>query len=93
MTLSRGKVLLFLRAAYIDLYILPFTFSGRAASIIIILGGSIYFTWVKHVESLSPPSASAEKRREDDEKDAGYKPVATEDLESGPSERDMEEKQ
>ena len=83
-------ILLFSRAAYIDLYFL-LLFSGRAASIIIILGGSIYFTWVKHVESLNPPAGSSEKRREEDEKDAGYKPVATEDLESGPNEQDEDQ--
>ncbi|KLO15543.1 hypothetical protein SCHPADRAFT_902312 [Schizopora paradoxa] len=64
--------------------------SGRAASIIVILGGSIYFTWVKHVESLNPPAGTTEKRRDEDEKGVGYKPVATEDLESGPSEQDQE---
>ncbi|THH04763.1 hypothetical protein EW145_g5284 [Phellinidium pouzarii] len=29
--------------------------SGRAASIAIILGGSVYYTWVKHVESQGTP--------------------------------------
>ncbi|KAL5520698.1 hypothetical protein ACEPAF_2700 [Sanghuangporus sanghuang] len=38
--------------------------SGRAASIAIILGGSIYYTWIKHVESQHPPTHSAEKAYE-----------------------------
>jgi len=46
--------------------------SGRAASITIVLGGSIYYTWVKHKET---EAASAEK--------AAYNRVAMDDLESG----------
>lgn len=28
---------------------------GRVSAIILILGGSIYYTWIKHVESIAPP--------------------------------------
>jgi len=48
--------------------------SGRASSIAVILFGSIYYTWVKHVESQSPvPSTNA----------APYDRVKMEDVESG----------
>jgi len=63
--------------------------SGRAASIAIILAGSIYFTWVKHVESLTALGATPEK---DDDK-AAYERVPMEDIESGPSRRESQEKQ
>ncbi|KAL5497949.1 hypothetical protein ACEPAH_2880 [Sanghuangporus vaninii] len=48
--------------------------SGRAASIAIILGGSIYYTWVKHVESQYPPTHSAEK---------AYERVPLDEIEAG----------
>ncbi|KAJ3980546.1 hypothetical protein F5890DRAFT_1568676 [Lentinula detonsa] len=49
--------------------------SGRASSIAIILLGSIYYTWVKHVESQSPlPSTSG----------GAYERLKMEDVESGP---------
>jgi len=64
--------------------------SGRAASIIIILVGSIYFTWVKHVESLGAPAISSEQL---DDKEAGYERVQMEEVESGPSRRGSQEKQ
>jgi len=28
---------------------------GRVWAIVLILGGSIYYTWAKHIESLPPP--------------------------------------
>jgi GDP-fucose transporter C1 len=42
--------------------------SGRASSIAIILGGSIYYTWIKHIESQPKP---------------GYERVRMEDVETG----------
>lgn len=45
--------------------------SGRASSIAVILFGSIYYTWVKHVESL-PVS-----------KNGSYERVPLEDVEAG----------
>ncbi|OCB87441.1 hypothetical protein A7U60_g5346 [Sanghuangporus baumii] len=48
--------------------------SGRAASIAIILGGSIYYTWIKHVESQHPPTHSAEK---------AYERVPLDEIEAG----------
>ncbi|KAH7882902.1 hypothetical protein F5I97DRAFT_1938821 [Phlebopus sp. FC_14] len=50
---------------------------GRASSIAIILGGSIYYTWVKHVESQ--PAKSGER---DGTK---YERVPLEDVEAGKS--------
>jgi GDP-fucose transporter C1 len=49
--------------------------SGRAASIAVILLGSIYYTWVKHQES-QPSSAAAYERvkMEDVESAKEYKP-------------------
>jgi len=46
---------------------------GRAGSIAVILGGSIYYTWVKHLESQSAPKPDASK----------YERVPLEDVESG----------
>jgi len=43
---------------------------GRATSIAVILGGSVYYTWVKHQEGLLK------------DKDAGYERVKMDDLES-----------
>ncbi|KAE9389294.1 hypothetical protein BT96DRAFT_968003 [Gymnopus androsaceus JB14] len=49
--------------------------TGRASSIAIILLGSMYYTWVKHVESQSPaPPATT---------GASYERVKMEDVESG----------
>jgi GDP-fucose transporter C1 len=45
--------------------------SGRAASITIVLLGSIYYTWVKHQETEAASEANA------------YERVAMDDLESG----------
>jgi len=47
--------------------------SGRASSITIILLGSIYYTWVKHVESQAPSATSG----------GAYERVKMEDVESG----------
>jgi len=47
--------------------------SGRASSIAIILGGSIYYTWVKHVESRTPKSGERDGSR--------YERVALDDIE------------
>ncbi|KAF8830270.1 hypothetical protein HHX47_DHR2000360 [Lentinula edodes] len=47
--------------------------SGRASSIAVILLGSIYYTWVKHVESQSLASSTV-----------AYERVKMEDVESGP---------
>jgi len=58
---------------------------GRATSIAVILGGSIYYTWVKHVESQ--PAVS----RGSVEKD-GYDRVPLEDLESGSFDEDDDHK-
>jgi len=46
---------------------------GRASSIGIILLGSIYYTWVKHLESLSPKAANGH----------AYEHVRLEDVEGG----------
>lgn len=47
---------------------------GRISSIAIILGGSIYYTWIKHVESQgSKPDGNAAK----------YERVPLEDVEAG----------
>jgi GDP-fucose transporter C1 len=48
--------------------------NGRASSIAIILGGSIYYTWVKHVESQASNS---------DEDGTKYERVPLEDVEAG----------
>ena len=51
--------------------------SGRASSIGIILGGSIYYTWVKHQESqLSQTSAATRSGKQ-------YDRLQMEDVESG----------
>ena len=41
-------------------------------AILIILGGSLYYTWIKHVESLAPAPSSRQ-----------YEQVAMEELEEG----------
>lgn len=46
--------------------------SGRASSIATILLGSIYYTWVKHVESQQAPKDASK-----------YERVALEDVEAG----------
>ena len=51
--------------------------SGRASSIAIILAGSIYYTWVKHIETQKPSSKTGESRR------GSYASVPPEDLEAG----------
>ncbi|KAH9063264.1 hypothetical protein EDB87DRAFT_1558531 [Lactarius vividus] len=45
---------------------------GRMWAILIILGGSIYYTWIKHIESLAPAAPSRQ-----------YEQVAMEELEEG----------
>ena len=47
--------------------------SGRASSIAIILLGSLYYTWVKHLESM--PAAERERTE--------YDRVPMEDIEAG----------
>jgi solute carrier family 35 (GDP-fucose transporter), member C1 len=51
-------------------------YSGRASSIGVILGGSIYYTWVKHVES-QPRNASG------DGSTAKYEQLQMEEAEAG----------
>lgn len=48
-------------------------YRGRAASIAIILAGSIYYTWVKHTESQRPPASGQ----------GAYERVAMDDVEAG----------
>ncbi|EGO01010.1 hypothetical protein SERLA73DRAFT_179036 [Serpula lacrymans var. lacrymans S7.3] len=48
--------------------------SGRASSIAIILGGSIYYTWVKHMESRTPKSGERDGSK--------YERVPLDDIES-----------
>ncbi|GBE83619.1 hypothetical protein SCP_0506740 [Sparassis crispa] len=50
--------------------------SGRAASIATILFGSIYYTWIKHVESLPPSGAKSANG-------GAYEQVPLEDVEEG----------
>jgi len=45
--------------------------TGRAASIATILGGSIVYTWVKHIESQGPKTQNAYDRVALDELEAG----------------------
>ncbi|KAF9647103.1 hypothetical protein BDM02DRAFT_3188274 [Thelephora ganbajun] len=51
--------------------------TGRASSIAIILGGSIYYTWVKHLESQSSQTSATTKNGQQ------YGRLQTEDVESG----------
>ena len=51
--------------------------SGRASSIAIILGGSIYYTWVKHQESQSSQASPTAKAGHQ------YDRLQMEDVESG----------
>ena len=67
--------------SYVDRLDDHYLSSGRAASIAIILGGSIYYTWVKHVESQKPTSTSEKV----------YERVSTKDLEAGEADQ-MREK-
>ncbi|KAJ7076420.1 hypothetical protein C8R44DRAFT_64634 [Mycena epipterygia] len=48
--------------------------SGRASSIAIILGGSFYYTWVKHQESEAPKPAGAYERVQMSDLESGQKP-------------------
>jgi len=50
--------------------------SGRASSIAIILGGSVYYTWVKHQESQPSPSTATKNGQQ-------YDRLQMEDVESG----------
>jgi len=52
--------------------------SGRIWAIIVILGGSIYYTWIKHIESL--PQSPSRK----------YEQVPMEELEEGKGEKHIE---
>ena len=52
---------------------LTLSHSGRACAICIILLGSIWYTWIKHVESQQPQPA----------KQPGYEPVALDEMEQG----------
>ena len=51
--------------------------SGRASSIAIILGGSIAYTWVKHLESQGSSEPKHTKERPQ------YERVALEEVEAG----------
>jgi GDP-fucose transporter C1 len=51
--------------------------TGRAASVALILAGSIYYTWVKHVESQTSASSSG-----------NYERVKMTDIESGSKDKD-----
>ena len=51
--------------------------SGRASSIAIILGGSIYYTWVKHQENQLPQASATTKNGQQ------YDRLQMEDVESG----------
>jgi GDP-fucose transporter C1 len=53
--------------------------SGRVSAIILILGGSMYYTWIKHVESITPPPPHQ------------YEQVLMEELEEGVSEKRQEQ--
>lgn len=53
------------------------------ASIAIILGGSIYYTWVKHVESNPASSASRTGSRSSSREKVVYERVPMDDLEAG----------
>jgi len=52
--------------------------SGRIWAIIFILGGSIYYTWIKHTESL--PQSPSRK----------YEQVSMDELEEGKDEKHIE---
>lgn len=52
------------------------SFSGRASSIAIILGGSVLYTWYKHRESQATASTSPSRR-------GSYERVKMEDVEQG----------
>lgn len=49
--------------------------SGRASSIAIILGGSVYYTWIKHVESQTPSAPP--------QPDKAYERIPMEEVEAG----------
>jgi GDP-fucose transporter C1 len=51
---------------------------GRVSAIVLILGGSIYYTWTKHVESIAPPPPPQ------------YEQVSMEELEKGAIEKSQE---
>jgi len=51
--------------------------SGRGSSVAIILGGSIYYTWVKHQESQPSQTATTTKNGQQ------YDRLQMEDVESG----------
>ncbi|KAH8112243.1 hypothetical protein DFH11DRAFT_1608740 [Phellopilus nigrolimitatus] len=54
--------------------------TGRASSIAIILGGSIFYTWVKHIESQGPALRSASAEAD------VYERVPLDDVEAGKAE-------
>jgi len=51
---------------------------GRVSAIMVILGGSIYYTWIKHVESIAPPPSQQHEQ------------VSMEELEKGVDEMGQE---
>jgi len=54
--------------------------SGRVAAIMLILGGSIYYTWIKNVETIAPPPSQQ------------YVQVPMKELEEGAGEKGADEK-
>jgi solute carrier family 35 (GDP-fucose transporter), member C1 len=52
---------------------------GRVSAIVLILGGSICYTWVKHVESIAPPPPRQ------------YEQVSMDELEEGVGEKSQEQ--
>lgn len=46
---------------------------GRVSAIILILSGSIYYTWIKHAESTGPPPQYEQVSMEELEKGVGEK--------------------
>jgi GDP-fucose transporter C1 len=52
---------------------------GRVSAIVLILGGSIYYTWVKHIESIAAPPPQQ------------YEQVSMDELEEGVGEKSREQ--
>ncbi|KDQ54154.1 hypothetical protein JAAARDRAFT_196895 [Jaapia argillacea MUCL 33604] len=57
--------------------------TGRASSIATILGGSIYYTWEKHLESQTPSSIKPSSSGKSEYGKSPYERVPVEDLEAG----------
>lgn len=53
---------------------------GRGTSITLILAGSIYYTWVKHVEAQKKESLPSSTQSGPSGSRSGYEPVPMEDL-------------